>query len=245
MRDKNGQTKTIPVGATSKITQLRTAPPRCAPGHFGLLHKKPERFHTWSSASAHRLLCDLKFCSSASTHGIFFGLKFRLRTRNILRLKVPQFRFRIQNSVWLGALKWRNAASAQEKYCGLEVTQFCFHTINLVRLEVSQFRFHIRALILSLTVPPSHKEYPVTWSSAVSLPHKEYTISRSWAVLLSHTEQSVTWSSSVSHNMLWLESLQFHFRKKRRHLKFRTSASAWENYFSLENPLSFNHPPIS
>ena len=101
---------------------------------------------TWSSASAHRLLCDLKFCISASTHGIFFGLKFRLRTRNILRLKVPQFRFRIQNSVWLGALKWRNSASAQGKYCDLEVTQFRFHTINLVRLEVSQFRFHTRAL---------------------------------------------------------------------------------------------------
>ena len=90
---------------------------------------------TWSSASAHRLLCDLKFCSCASTHGIFFGLKFRLRTRNILRLKVPQFRFRIQNSVWLGALKWRNSASAQGKYCGLQVTQFRFHTINLVRLS--------------------------------------------------------------------------------------------------------------
>ena len=48
------QTKTIPVGATAKMAQLRTAPPRwlwhrglrpCAPGHFGLLHNKPERFH--------------------------------------------------------------------------------------------------------------------------------------------------------------------------------------------------------
>ena len=169
---------------------------------------------TLSSASAYRLLCDLKFCSSASTHGIFFGLKFRLRTRNILRLKVPQFRFRIQNSVWLGALKWRNSASAQGKYCGLEVTQFRFHTINLVRLEVSQFRFHTRALTLSLAVPPPHKEYPVTWSSAVSLPHKEYTMSRSSAVLLSHTEQSVTWSSSVSHNILWLEFPQFRSARK-------------------------------
>ena len=183
--------------------------------------------------------------SSASTHGIFFGLKFRLRTRNILRLKVPQFRFCIQNSVWLGALKWRNSASAQGKYCGLDVTQFRFHTINLVRLEVSQFRFHTRALTLSPAVPPPHKEYPVTWSSAVSLPHKEYTMSRSSAVLLLHSEQSVTWSSSVSHNILRLEFPQFNFRKKRRHLKFRTSASAREHYFSLENPLSFNHPPIS
>ena len=46
---------------------------------------------TWSSASTHRVLCDLKFCISTSTHGIFFGLKFRHRTRNILRLKVPRY----------------------------------------------------------------------------------------------------------------------------------------------------------
>ena len=167
---------------------------------------------TWSSASAQRLLCDLKFCSSASTHGLFFGLKFRLRIRNILRLKVPQFRFRIQNSVWLGTLKWRNSASAQGKYCGLEVTQLRFHTINLVRLEVSQFRFRTRALTLSLAVPPPHKEYPVTWSSAVSLPHKEYTMSRSSAVLLSQTDN------------LWLEVLQF--RTIYSDLNFRSSASA-------------------
>ena len=189
----------------------------------------------------YRLLCDLKFCSSAATHGIFFGLKFRLCTRNILRPKVPQFRFRIQNSVWLGALKWRRSASAQGKYRGLENTQFRLNTINLVRPKVSQFRFHTRALTLSPAVPPPHKEYSVTRSSAVSLPHKEY----SSAVLLSHTEQSVTWSSAVSQNILWLEFSQFRFRKKRRHLKFRTSASAREHYFSLENPLSFNHPPIS
>ena len=172
----------------------------------------------WSSASAHSLFCDLKFYSSASTHGIFFGLKFRLR---------------IQNSVWLGAQKWRNSASAQGKYCGLEVTKFRFHTINLVRLEVSQIRFHTRALTFSPAVPPPNKEYSVTWSSAVSLPHKEYTMSRSSAVLHSHTEQSVTWSSAVSHNILWLEFPQFRFRKKRRNLKFRTSASAREHYFSF------------
>ena len=199
---------------------------------------------TWSSAYAHRLLCDLKFCSSASTHEIFFGLKFRLRTRNILRLKVPQFRIRIQNIVWLGALKWRNSASAQGKYCGLEVTQLRFDTINLVRFEVSQFRFHTRALTLSPVVLPPHKEYSVTWSSAVSLPHKEYTMSRSSAVLLSHTEQSVTWSSAVSHNILWLECPQFRFRKKRHHLKFRTSASAREHYFSWKINSHSNTQPF-
>ena len=146
MRDKNGQTKTIPVGATSKITQLRTVPPRCAPGHFGLLHKKPERFHTWSSASAHRLLCDLKFCSSASTHWIFFGLKFRLRTRNILRLKVPQFRFRIQNSVWLGSS------------------------------EMAQCRFRIRKILWlgSYAVPLPYNKFSTTWSFAVSLSYKSF-----------------------------------------------------------------------
>ena len=196
----------------------------------------------WSSAPAQRLLCDLKFCSSASTYGIFFGLKFRLRIRNILRLKVPQFRFRMQNSVWLGALKWCNSVSARGKYYGLEVMQFRFHTINLVRLEVLQFRFHTRALTLSRSSAP-HKEYPVTWSSAVSLPHKEYTMSWSSAVLLSHTEQSVTWSSSFAHNILWLEFPQFRLSKKRRHSVIWNSPR--EHYFSSENPLSFNHPSIS
>ena len=149
------------------MAQLRTAPPRwlwhrglrpCAPVHFGLLHKKPERFHiqtimwlevplphtdyyvTWSSAV---LLPHMEYSlawSSASAQGIYWDLKFR---------------FRIQNSVWLGALKWRNSASAQGKYCGLEVTQFRFHTINLVRelwLYVPQFRLHTKN-ILWLEVP--------------------------------------------------------------------------------------------
>ena len=147
--------------------------------------------------------------------------------------------------MWLGALQWRNSASEQGKYYGLEITQFRFHTINLVRLEVSQFCFRKRALTLNPAIPPPHKEYSVTWISAVSLPYKEYTMSRSSAVLLSHTEQCVTWSSAVSHNILRLEFPQFCFRKKRRHLKFRTSASAREHYFSFENPLSFSHPPIS
>ena len=150
---------------------------------------------TWSSASAHRLLCDLKFCISASTHGIFFGLKFLLRTRNILRLKVPQFRFRIQNSVWLGSS---------------EMAQFSFRTRKILWLG-------------SYAIPLPYNKFSTTWSFAVPLPyksfdfqvpqfrlrtknilrlevplpHKEYTMSRSSAVQLSHTEQSVTWSSSV------------------------------------------------
>ena len=45
------------------------------------------------------------------------------------------------------------------------------------------------------------------------------------------------------HNILWLEVPKLRIRKNRRHLKCRTSASAREHYFSLENPLSFNHPP--
>ena len=142
---------------------------------------------------------------------IFFGLKFRLRRRNILRLKVPHFRFRIQNSVWLGALKWRNSASAQGKYCGWEVTQFRFHTINLVRLEVSQFRFHIRALTLSPEVPPPHKEYPVTWSSAVF---------RTRNILCLEVQQFCF----RTQNNLWLEVPQF--STIYCNLNFRSSASA-------------------
>ena len=215
----------------------------CAPGHFGFLHKKD---------SICRILCDLTLCFRTETIMWLAVLQFRFRTCKILciefpqfrfltipRLKVPQFHFRIQNIVWLEALKLRNSASAQGKYCGLECTQFHFYTINLVRLEVSQFRFHTWDLTLSPAVPPPHKEYSVTLSSTVSFLHKEYTMSRSSAVLLSHTEQSVTWSSAVSHNIPWFEVSQFRNRKKRRHLKLRSSASPREHYFSLENQLQF------
>ena len=140
--------------------------------------------------------------------------------------EMAQFRFRTRKILWLGSY------AVPLPYNKFSTTW-----------KVLQFRFHTRALTLSPAAPTPHKEYPVTWSSAVSLPHKEYTMSRSSAVLLLHTEQSVTWSSSVSHNILWLEFP--HVRKKRRHLKFRTSASAWEHYFSLKNLLSFNHPSIS
>ena len=87
-------------------------------------------YMTWSSASAHRLLCDLKFCGSASTHGIFFGLKFRLRTRNILRLKVPQFRFRIQNTrvVWEVHGIWSLNA---------QITIYSFHVLIYHRWTLS------------------------------------------------------------------------------------------------------------
>ena len=97
------QTKIIPVGATAKMAQLRTAPPRwlwhrglrpCGPGHFGFLHKKPERFHiqtimwlevpllhtdyyvTWSSAvPLPRMEYSLAW-TSAYAQGIYWDLKF-------------------------------------------------------------------------------------------------------------------------------------------------------------------------
>ena len=98
------QTKTISIGATAKMTQLRLAPPRwlwhrglrpCAPGHFGFLHKKPERFHiqtflwlevplphieyyvTWSSAVPLPHMDYSLGWSSASVQGIYWDLKFR------------------------------------------------------------------------------------------------------------------------------------------------------------------------
>ena len=107
---------------------------------------------------------------------------------------IALFRFCTGNILWLGS----NAVPLPYN--------------NLVRLEVSRFRFHTRCLTFN---PPPHKEYSVTWSSAVSLPYKEYTMSWSSAVLLSHTEQSVTWSSAVLYNILWLEIPQFRFRKKK------------------------------
>ena len=199
---------------------------------------------TWSSASAHRLLCDLKFCIYASTHGIFFGLKFRLRTRNILRLKVPQFRFRIQNSVWLGSSKM-----AQFRFCTRKILWLGSYAIplpynKLVRLEVSQFRFHTRAL--------TFKSRNSASAQRISCDLKFRFRTRN--ILCLEVQQFCF----RTQNNLWLEVPQFstiycdlNFRssasakKKRRHLKFRTSASAREHNFSLENPLSFNHPPIS
>ena len=121
---------------------------------------------TWSSASAHRLLCDLKFCISASTHGIFFGLKFRLRTRNILRLKVSQFRFRIQNSVWLGS-----SEMAQFRFRTRKILWLGSYAIPLPYNKFSMTKFRSSASIqelwlLSPAIPPPYKEYPATWSSA-------------------------------------------------------------------------------
>ena len=156
------------------------------------------------SASAHRLLFDLKFCKSASTHGIFFGLNFCTSASAQGDLK---FRSSAAASAYRKVcdLKlWSNTASAQGKHV-LGSDAVPLHTINLVQLDVSLFHFYTRALTLSPAVPLSHKVYSVTWSSAVSLPHKEYTMSRSSAVLLLHTEQSVTWSSAILHNILWLE----------------------------------------
>ena len=135
---------------------------------------------TWSSASAHRLLCDLKFCSSASasTHGLFFGLKFRLRIRNILRLgsyavTLPYNKF---STTWSFAVsvpyksfdfKSRSSASVQRISCDLKFRSF---TSAQGIYYVSKFS-----------------------SSAFA------------------NRQSVTWSSSVSHNILWLEIPHFCF----------------------------------
>ena len=200
---------------------------------------------TWSSASAHRLLlCDLKFCSSASTHGIFFGVKFRLRTRNILRLKVRSF------------------ASAYRIVCDLELWN---SAIPLPHKENTWLGCY--------AVPPPYNKFSTTWSFAVPLPHKSfYFKSRSFAstkrifcdlkfcsfastqgiyfvskfsssAFAHRTICDLKFRSFAQYTVTWIS--QFRFRKKRRHLKFRTSASAREHYFSLENPLSFNHPPIS
>ena len=139
---------------------------------------------------------------------------------------------------------------------------------------MAQFRFRTWKILWlgSYTVPLPCNKFSTTWSFAVPLPYKSfdfksrssvsaqrifcdlkfrsfasaegiYYVSKFSSSAFAH-KQSLTWSSAVSHNILWLEIPQFRFRKKRRHLKFRTSASAREHYFSLENPLSFNHPPI-
>ena len=186
---------------------------------------------TWSSAF---LLPHMEYSlawSSASAQGIYWGLKFR-SSASAYRIVCD-----------LGALKWRNSASAQGNYCDLEVTQFRFHTINLVRLEVTQFRFHTRALTFK------SRNFASTQRISCDLKFRFRTRN----ILCLEVQQFCF----RTQNNLWLEFPQFstiycdlNFRssasaKKRRHLKFRTSASVREHNFSLENPLSFNHPPIS
>ena len=156
----------------------------------------------WSSASAQGIYWDLKFGSSGSAYRIVFDL---------------------------GALKWRNSASAQGKYCDLEVTQFRLHTINLVRLEVSQFRFHTRALTFKSRNSASAQR------TSCDLKFRFRTRN----ILCLEVQQFCF----RTQNNLWLEVPQFckiycdlNFRssasaKKRRHLKFRTSASAREHNF--------------
>ena len=193
----------------------------------------------------HRLLCDLKFCSSASRHEIFFDLKFRLRTRNILRLKVPQFRFRIQNNMWLGALKWRNSASAQGKYCGLEVTQFRFHTINLVRLEVSQFRFHTRALTFTSHSSASAQRIfcDLKFRSFASAQGIYYVSKFSSSAFAHKTICDLKFHSFAQYVMTWISAVPL--PQEKTSVEIPHFCFCTRNYFSLENPLSFNHPPIS
>ena len=184
---------------------------------------------TWSSAFPLPHMEYSLACSSASAQGIYWDLKFR-SSASAYRIVCD-----------LGALKWRNSASAQGKYCDLEVTQFRFHTINLVRLEDSQFRFHTR--VLNPAIPPPHKEYPATWSSASA--QGIYYVSKFSSSAFAHrTICDLKFLSLAQYTVTWISAVPLP-QKKRRHLKFRTSASAREHNFSLENPLSFNHPPIS
>ena len=137
---------------------------------------------------------------------------------------MAQFRFRTRKILWLG-----NYAVP------LPYNQFSTTWSFAVPLPYKSFDFKSRSFA-------SAQRIFCDLSSIVSLPHKEYTMSRSSAVLLrticdlkfrSFAQYTVTWISAVS---LPQEKTSFeipHF------------ASAREHYFSLENPLSFNHPPIS
>ena len=138
------------------MAQLRTAPPRwlwhrglrpCAPGHFGLLPKKPERFHiqtiiwlevplpladyyvTWSSAVPLPHMEYSLAWSSASVQGIYWDLKFR------------------------------SFASAYRIMC-----------------DLAQFRFYTRKILWlgSYAVPLPYNKFSTTWSFAVPLPYKSF-----------------------------------------------------------------------
>ena len=165
--------------------------------------------------------------------------QFRLCTRNILRLKFPlpqtekgvawssemaQFRFRTKKILWLGSY-------AVPLPCNKSSTTWSF----TVLLPYKSFDFKSRSSASAQRILCDLKFRSL-------LPHKEYIMSRSSAVLLSHTEQSLTWNFA-QYTMTWISAVRF--RKKKRHLKLRTSASAQEHYFSWENPFSSNRPPIS
>ena len=172
----------------------------------------------WSSASAQGIYWDLKFRSSASAYRIVCDL---------------------------GALKWRNSASAQGKYCDLEVTQFRFHTINLVRLEVSQFRFHTRALTFKSRNSASAQRISCDLKFRFRTQGIYYVSKFSSSAFAHRTICDLKFLSLAQYTVTWISADPLPQKKKRRHLKFRTSASAREHNVSLENPLSFNHPPIS
>ena len=186
-----------------------------------LLHKKPERFHiqiimwhevplphtdyyvTWSSASPLPHMEYSLAWSSASAQGIYWDLKFR-SSGSAYRIVCD-----------LGALKWRNSASAQGKYCDLEVTQFRFHTINLVRLGVSEFSASIQELwLLSPAIPPPHKEYPATWSSASA--QGLYYVSKFSSSAFAHrTICDLRFLSLAQYTVTWISAVPLPQKKKK------------------------------
>ena len=128
---------------------------------------------------------------------------------------------------------------------------------------MAQFRFRTRKILWlgSYEVTLPYNKFSTTWSFAVSLPYKSFDFKyrsstsaqrissdlkfRSFASAQGiyyvskfsssafANRQSVTWSSSVSHNILWLEFPQFPFRKKRCHLKFSTSRGKSNSHYCI------------
>ena len=154
-----------------------------------------------SSASAYRIMCDLrvlKWRNSASAQGKYCDLEvtqFRFHTINLVRLEVSQFRFHTRALTF----KSRNSASAQRISYDLK---FRFRTRNILCLEVQQFCFRTRTIcdlkFLSLA------QYTVTWISAVPLPQKKDVIWNS-ALLLLHVNITFLWkihSHSTTHPFL-------------------------------------------
>ena len=112
---------------------------------------------------------------------------------------------------------------------------------------MAQFRFRTKKILWlgSYAVTLPYNKFSTTWSFTVSLLYKSFAFKsrssasaqriscylkfRSFASAQGiyyvskfsssafANRQSVTWSSSVSHNILWLEFPQFRFRKKRQY----------------------------
>ena len=142
------------------MPQLRTAPPRwllyrglrpCAPGHFGFLHKKPERFHIQTIMSLEVPLPQTDYYVTWSSAVTLPHMEYSLAWRFVSA----------QGIYW--DLKFRGSASAYRIVCDLELWN---GAIPLPHKE--------NTVAWKLRIPLPYNKFRTTWSFAVPLPYKSF-----------------------------------------------------------------------